>query len=48
MIKAELPIQEKMDNLEASFLAHNKNAGKRPKHVDTRHYTRHYVQALIK
>jgi hypothetical protein len=37
MIKAELPIQEKMDNVEATFSENNKNARKRPKRVDTRH-----------
>jgi hypothetical protein len=44
MIKVELPIQVNVDYVEAIFLANNKNAGERTKHVDTRH---HYVRELI-
>jgi hypothetical protein len=44
MIKVELPIRVNVDNVGAIFLANNKNAGERTKHVDTRH---HYVRELI-
>jgi hypothetical protein len=40
----KLPIRVNVDNLGAIFLAKNKNASERTKHVDARH---HYVRELI-
>jgi len=43
-IEVKLPIRLNVDNLGAIFLAKNKNASERTKHVDARH---HYVRELI-
>jgi Reverse transcriptase (RNA-dependent DNA polymerase) len=43
-IEVKLPIRVNVDNLGAIFLAKNKNASERTKHVDDRH---HYVRELI-
>jgi len=43
-IEVKLPIRVNVDNVGAIFLAKNKNASEKTKHVDVRH---HYVRKLM-
>ena len=44
-VKIQLPIQVKVDNVGAIFLANNKTSGERTKHVDVRyHFVREFIE----
>jgi hypothetical protein len=43
-VKVKLPIKVNVDNVGAIFLANNRNASKRTKHVDVRY---HFVREMI-